>query len=135
MQALSTYIIFLTNSTNLITSRVMSALSPALAPTSGVRWADLLTPLESNLTDCCLSYKQSAPVSPLFATLTHSAYLTDSAHFQTPCFDTLAHSFPVSPLVATLTKNTWDGGTTLASLGGCLEAAATYPSPYGVAVA
>src|SRR5712692_11891667 len=71
------------------------------------------SPPESALTDCCLSYKQCAPVSPLFATLTNSAHLIESAHFETPCFDTLAHSFPVSPLVATLTKNTRDGGTLL----------------------
>src|ERR1700720_803629 len=43
----------------------MSALSPAPAPTSGVRWTDLPTPLESALPTCYLSYKQSAFLSPL----------------------------------------------------------------------
>jgi hypothetical protein len=43
----------------------MSALSPAPAPTSGVRWTDLPTPLESALPSCCLSYKQSAFLTAL----------------------------------------------------------------------
>ncbi len=43
----------------------MSALSPAPAPTSGVRWTDLPTPLDSALPSCCLSYKQSALLPPL----------------------------------------------------------------------
>src|SRR6266849_3244392 len=43
----------------------MSVLSHAPAPASGVRWADLLTPLKSALTDCYLSYKQSALLPPL----------------------------------------------------------------------
>ena len=43
----------------------MSALSPAPAPTSGVRWTDLPTPLGPIHANCCLSYKQSAGSSPL----------------------------------------------------------------------
>src|SRR5712664_603843 len=43
----------------------MSALFPAPAPTSGVRWTDLPIPLHSALPSCCLSYKQSAFFSPL----------------------------------------------------------------------
>jgi len=43
----------------------MSALSPAPAPTSGVHWINLPTPLESTLPTCCLSYKQRARLSPL----------------------------------------------------------------------
>src|ERR1700732_2371716 len=43
----------------------MLALPPAPAPTSGVRWTDLPTPLESALPSCCLSYKQSAFLPPL----------------------------------------------------------------------
>ena len=43
----------------------MSALSPVPAPTSGVRWTDLPTPLDSALPSCCLSYKQSAFLPPL----------------------------------------------------------------------
>src|SRR6266404_1296023 len=43
----------------------MSALSPAPAPTSGVCWTDLPTPLDSALPSCCLSYKQSALLPPL----------------------------------------------------------------------
>ncbi|SRR6266478_1913251 len=43
----------------------MSALSHAPAPTSGVHWADLLTPLKFALTDCYLSYKQNALLPPL----------------------------------------------------------------------
>src|SRR5229473_3088156 len=78
----------------------MSALSPA----PGVRWANLLTPLESALTDCCLSYKQNAPVSPLESALTNPPYLFDSAYFKTPCFDTHAQTSPVSPLESALTK-------------------------------
>jgi len=65
---------------------VMSALSLAPAPTSGARWADCLTHLESALTDCCLSYKQNAPVSPLESALTNASHLLDSAHIKTPLF-------------------------------------------------
>src|SRR5713226_8656305 len=84
----------------------MSALSPA----PGVRWANLLTPLESALTDCCLSYKQNAPVSPLESALTNASHLFDSAHFKPTCFDTLARTSPVSPLESALTKTPRDGG-------------------------
>ena len=44
---------------------VMTALSLAPAPTSGVRWTDLPIPFDSTLPSCCLSYKQSAFLSPL----------------------------------------------------------------------
>src|SRR6266404_4767358 len=51
----------------------MSALSPAPAPTLGVRWADLPSPLDFALPICCLSYKQSALLPPLcFQPLTAS---------------------------------------------------------------
>src|ERR1700730_7608385 len=43
----------------------MSALCPAPAPASGVRWTDLPTLLDSALPSCCLSYKQSTFLSPL----------------------------------------------------------------------
>src|SRR6267154_2289377 len=43
----------------------MSALSPAPAPALGVRWNDLPTPLGFTDPSCCLSYKQSAYLSPL----------------------------------------------------------------------
>src|ERR1700686_4068288 len=50
----------------------MSALSPAPAPASGVRWTDLSSPLDSALPSCYLSYKQSAFSSPLcFHTVTN----------------------------------------------------------------
>src|SRR5712664_3069769 len=50
----------------------MLALSTATAPTSGVRWTDLLTPLESALPSCYLSYKQSSFLQRLcFHTLTN----------------------------------------------------------------
>src|SRR5258708_19680491 len=88
----------------------MSALSPAPAPASGVRRANLLTPLESALTDCCLSYKQNAPVSPLESALTNASHLLESTHFETSCFDTLAPLSPVTPLESALTKNTRGGG-------------------------
>src|SRR5713226_1787512 len=78
----------------------MSALSPA----PGVRWANLLTPLESALADCCLSYKQDAPVSPLESALTNASYLLDSTCFETACFDTLAQTSPASSLESALTK-------------------------------
>ena len=48
----------------------MSALSPAPATSSGAPWADPLTPLDSALTDCCLSYKQNVLISPLESALT-----------------------------------------------------------------
>src|SRR5260370_4604403 len=89
----------------------MSALSPAPATSSGAPWADPLTPLDSALTDCCLSYKQNAPVSPLESALPNASHILDSAHFETACFDTLASLPPVTPLESALTKNTGGGGT------------------------
>ena len=82
----------------------MSVLSPALATSSGAPWAHPLTPLESALTDCCLSYKQNAPVSPLESALTNASHLLESAYFETACFDTLAQTSPASPLECALTK-------------------------------
>src|SRR5713101_300567 len=76
----------------------MSALSPA----PGVRWANLLTPLESALTDCCLSYKQNAPVSPLESALTK----TPGAGVPQNIRDTLRfrhhtrHVAPLSPVAS-----------------------------------
>src|SRR5260370_29340891 len=91
----------------------MSALSLALATSSGAPWADPLTPLDSALTDCCLSYKQNAPVSPLESALPNASHLLDSAHFETACFDTLASLPPVTPLESALTKNTGGGRESL----------------------
>ncbi len=88
----------------------MSALSPAPAPASGVRWANLLTPLKFALTDCCLSYKQNVPISPLESALTNTSHLLDSAHIKIPCFDTLAALSPVTPLESALTKTPGVGG-------------------------
>src|SRR5258708_26383116 len=89
----------------------MSALSPAPATSSGAPWADPLTPLDSALTDCRLSYKQNAPVSPLESALPNASHLLDSEHFETACFDTLASLSPVTPLESALTKNTGGGGS------------------------
>src|SRR6266852_5210339 len=83
----------------------------ALSPASGAHWANLLTPLESALTDCCLSYKQNAPVSPLNSALTNASHLPESTHFETACFHTLSRTSPATPLDSALTKNTRDGGT------------------------
>src|SRR5713226_8617581 len=88
----------------------MSALSPAPATSSGAPWAHPLTRLDSALTDCCLSYKQNAPVSPLESALTNASHLLDSAHIKTPCFDILAHSSLASPLESALTKTPGGGG-------------------------
>src|SRR5713226_7644194 len=88
----------------------MSALSPVLATSSGAPWADPLTPLDSALTDCCLSYKQNAAVSPLESTLTNASHLLDSTCFETACFDTLAQTSPASPLESALTKTPGGGG-------------------------
>src|SRR5216683_7574917 len=87
----------------------MSTRSPAPAATSDARRSDPLTPLESALTDCYLSYKQNAPVSPLESALTNASHLLESAHIKTPCFDTLAPLSPVTPLESALTKNTGGG--------------------------
>src|SRR5882762_7473974 len=43
----------------------MSALLPARAPASGVRWTDLPNPLDSAHPSCCLSYEQSTCLPPL----------------------------------------------------------------------
>ncbi|SRR6266403_60300 len=54
----------------------MSALSPASAPTSGARWIDPPTLLDSSHSSCYLSYKQSAYLSPLcFHGLTNPFFL------------------------------------------------------------
>src|SRR5258708_5080614 len=82
----------------------MSALSPATATSLGARWAHPLTPLKFALTDCCLSYKQNVPVSPLESALTNASHLLESAHLKTPCFDTLAPLSPLTPLESALTK-------------------------------
>jgi hypothetical protein len=50
------------------------------------RQAVLLTPSKSSYPCPLLSYKQIAPVSPLFATLTKSAYLYHSTAFSRPLF-------------------------------------------------
>src|SRR6266852_5404436 len=89
----------------------MSALSPAPATSSGAPWADPLTPLDSALTDCCLSYKQNVLISPLESALTNASHLLDSAHFETACFDTLASLPPVTPLESALTKTPGGGGS------------------------
>jgi len=88
----------------------MSALSRAPAPTSGVRWAEPLTPLEYALTDYYLSYKQNAPVSPLNSALTNASHLPESTHFETACFHTLPRTSPATPLDSALTKNIGVGG-------------------------
>src|SRR5579864_7410942 len=88
----------------------MSALAPVLEPTLELHAADSLTPLESALTDCCLSYKQNARLSPLESALTNPSHLPDSAQFKTLCFDTLSDHSPVTPLESALTKNRGEGG-------------------------
>src|SRR5216683_5631667 len=88
----------------------MSALSPVPATSSGAPWADPLTPLDSALTDCCLSYKQNVLISPLESALTNASHLLDSAHFKPTCFDTLARTSPVTPLESALTKTPGGGG-------------------------
>src|SRR6202158_527063 len=95
----------------------MSALSRAPAPTSGVRWAEPLTPLEYALTDYYLSYKQNAPVSPLNSALTNASHLPESTHFETACFHTLPHTSPATPLDSALTKNIGVGGCLLSAPG------------------
>src|ERR1700681_1596958 len=87
----------------------MSALVLALEPTPDLHSLDPLTSLDSALTDCCLSYKQNAPVSPLESVLTNHSHPLDSAHFKTLCFDTLSHTSPVTPLESALTKNRGEG--------------------------
>src|ERR1700737_1355331 len=84
---------------------VMSALVLALEPTPELHSLDPLPSLDSPLTDCCLSYKQNAAVSPLESALTSHSHPLDSAHFKTLCFDTLSHTSPVTPLESALTKN------------------------------
>jgi len=52
----------------------------------GARQAVLLTPSKCSGLPQLLFYKQSAPVSPLFATLRKSAHLYDSTTFSRPLF-------------------------------------------------
>src|SRR5579864_3401235 len=88
----------------------MSALAPVLEPTLDLHSAVSLTPLESALTNCCLSYKQNARLTPLESALTNPSHLPDSAQFKTLCFDTLSDHSPVTPLESALTKNRGGGG-------------------------
>jgi|SRR5579859_5365481 len=88
----------------------MSALAPVLEPTLDLRPPVSLTPLESALTDCYLSCKQNALLSPLESALTNPSHLPDSAHLKTLCFDTLSDHCPVTPLESALTKNRGGGG-------------------------
>src|SRR5712692_8634648 len=84
----------------------LSAFDSALLPRAEARGAHsvALSPLDSALTDCCLSYKQNAAVSPLESALTNASHLLDSTCFETACFDTLAQTSPASPLESALTK-------------------------------
>src|ERR1700724_399662 len=92
----------------------MSALSPAPAPTSGVRWTDLPTPLDSALPSCCLSYKQSAFPSPL-------------------CFHNLTNPFSRKPFVFTSIQNPQECGP-LSFPGDALRLGTpACPDPVGVA--
>src|ERR1700732_1644652 len=88
----------------------MSALALALEPTLDLRSPNPLTPLDSALTACYLSYQQNAPVSPLESALTNHSHSLDSTHVKTLCFDTLSHASPVTPLESALTKNTGGWG-------------------------
>ncbi len=90
----------------------LSAFDSALLPRAEARGAHsvALSPLDSALTDCCLSYKQNAAVSPLESTLTNASHLLDSTCFETACFDTLAQTSPASPLESALTKTPGGGG-------------------------
>src|SRR5258708_1335552 len=92
----------------------MSALFPAPAPTLGVRWTDLPTPLESALPSCCLSYKQSAFLPTL-------------------CFHNLTNPFSRKPFPFTSIQNP-RGCAPLSFPGGalCLGTPAC-PDPVGVA--
>src|SRR6266849_2719381 len=104
----------------------MLALSPAPATSLGARWADPLTPLESALTDCYLSYKQNAPVSPLNSALTNASHLPESTHFETACFHILPRTSLATPLDSALTKNIGGGGPAALSVPGAC------PDPVGV---
>ncbi len=75
----------------------MSVLSPALATSSGAPWAHPLTPLESALTDCCLSYKQNAPVSPLESALTNASHLLESSPLECALTKTPGVGVPQHP--------------------------------------
>ncbi len=90
----------------------LSAFDSALLPLAEARGAHsvALSPLDSALTDCCLSYKQNAAVSPLESALTNASHLLDSTCFETACFDTLAQTSPASPLESALTKTPGGGG-------------------------
>ncbi len=91
----------------------LSAFDSALLPRAEARGAHsvALSPLDSALTDCRLSYKQNAAVSPLESALTNASHLLDSTCFETACFDTLAQTSPASPLESALTKTPGGGGT------------------------
>src|SRR5258707_14206835 len=86
----------------------MSALSPAPAPTSGVRWTDLPTPLDSALPSCCLSYKQSALLPPL-------------------CFHNLTNPFSRKPFGFTSMQN--PGGGPLSRFPAVLCVSVPLPAP------
>src|SRR5216683_963946 len=80
----------------------MSALSPAPATSSGAPWADPLTPLDSALTDCCLSYKQNGPVSPLESALPNASRGGVPQHTRAAlrCRHYVRHVAPLSPVAS-----------------------------------
>ena len=64
-QKQTTYIIYLTISTNIIRWLSHVGAVPRTGTPTGARWADLPTPLESALPPYCLSYKQTVRSLPL----------------------------------------------------------------------
>src|SRR5260370_6906060 len=86
----------------------MSALSPAPAPTSGVRWIDLPTPLDFVLPSYCLSYKQGAFPPPL-------------------CFHNLTNPFSRKPFGFTSMQN--PGGGPLSRFPAVLCVSVPLPAP------
>ena len=71
----------------------------------GARHAVLLTPSKSLHPSQLLFYKQTASISPLFATLTSRPQLTENTSTLSSFLATLTASAPVSPVFATLTKS------------------------------
>src|SRR5712691_1407918 len=70
----------------------------ACPPLMLARHAVLLTPSESSAPTPLLLYKQTAPVSPLFAALTNSAYLYHSKSFSNPLFSYSYELFALSKI-------------------------------------
>jgi hypothetical protein len=92
-------------------SRLESARISRARPIMHARQAVLLNLLESALPSCLLSYKYSAPITPLKSALTPHSQLAENTATLSPALSALTTISPVTPLDSAFTKNIRGGDT------------------------